>query len=71
MAFDYSKLRGKIIEKYGSQQAFAATLGISEVAFSRKLNCKNRFSTDDILAMISLLDIPNNEIGEYFFQEKV
>ena len=71
MGFSYSKLKGKIIEKYGTQTAFAKDLGMTNIAFSRKLNNKTRFSTDDILTIIELLEIPKNEISEYFFTEKV
>ncbi len=71
MSFNYSKLKGKIIEKYGTQLAFAKAFGMTNIAFSRKLNNKVRFSTDDILTIIQMLDIPKNEISEYFFTEKV
>lgn len=40
MAFNYSKLVGRIIEKYGSQYNFAVSLGISERSLSLKLNNK-------------------------------
>lgn len=71
MSFSYSKLRGKIIEKYGSQSAFVRAFGVSENTFSMKMNNKVRFSTDDILKIIKMLDIPETEIGEYFFTEEV
>ena len=41
MAFDYSKLRGKIVEKYGSQSAFVRAFGTSENTFSLKMNNKD------------------------------
>ena len=71
MIFDYSKLRGKITEIYGSQLAFVKDLGTSENTFSRKLNNKVRFSVDDIILIIKLLNIQTYEIGEYFFTVKV
>lgn len=71
MSFSFAKLRGRIIEKYGSQTAFVKAFGVSENTFSQKMNNKVRFSGDDILRIIELLDIPKNEIGEYFFTEKV
>ena len=36
----YAKLKGRIVEKYGSQREFAKAIGISEVAMSRKMNCE-------------------------------
>ena len=38
MAFDYSKLRGKIIELFGTQACFAAAMGWSERTLSLKMN---------------------------------
>mgnify|MGYP004477056039 CR=1 FL=1 len=67
MSFDYSKLRGKIIEKYGSQTAFAKEFGISENVFSKKMNNKVRFNTDDMMKIKNMLDIPDSEINLYFF----
>ena len=71
MSFDYSKLRGKIIEKYGSQTAFAKEFGISENVLSKKMNNKVRFITDDVIKIVKMLQIPENEISAYFFASKV
>lgn len=38
MAFDYNKLRGKIVKKYKTQGAFAKAMGVSERTLSLKLN---------------------------------
>ena len=48
MPYTYNKLRGRIVEKYGSQSAFADKLGRSQVSVSRKLQCKTEFSQEDI-----------------------
>lgn len=71
MAFEYSKLRGKIVEKYGSQLEFAKALSISENTLSLKLNNKVRFTSDDIIHISDLLDIDKTEVGSYFFTSKV
>lgn len=71
LAFDYSKLRGKIVEKYSSQAAFVEDFGISENSFSLKMNNKSRFSPDDIIKIVDMLDISKDEIGAYFFTPKV
>ena len=71
MSFDYSKLRGKIVEKYGNQSNFASALGISENTLSLKMNNKVRFTTDDITTISRLLEIDAEEIGKYFFALKV
>lgn len=71
MAFDYSKLRGKIIEKYGSQTAFVREFGVSDNTFSMKMNNKVRFTSDDIIKISSMLGISESQIGIYFFTRKV
>jgi len=71
MSFNYRKLRGRIIEKYGSQSAFVESFGVSDNTFSQKMNNKVRFSSDDIVRISELLDIEKTEIGTYFFEEKV
>lgn len=71
MAFDYRKLKGRIIAKYGSQLNFADAYGISENTLSLKMRNKVRFTSDDIIAISDMLDIPENEIGSYFFTKQV
>jgi len=70
--FDFSKLEGKMIEKYGSRRAFAKAYGVTENTISRKLNGHTRFSTDDIEKMSSpeFLDIQPKEYPVYFFTPK-
>lgn len=69
--FVYNKLRGRVIEKYGSMEAFAETLGISRVSLSKKFNNKSGISREEILEWSALLDIPKGDIGAYFFVEEV
>lgn len=67
MKFDFRKLRGKIIEKYGSIDNFSKAYGKSKQAISMKLNNKIAFSSEDIIKMTKMLDISHDEIGDYFF----
>jgi hypothetical protein len=67
VSFDYGKLKGRIVEKYGSSSNFAKDFGVSVNTFSMKMNNKVRFTTDDITRICDMLDIPSNEIGDYFF----
>lgn len=67
MPYSYNKLKGRIVEVFGSQGAFAAKLGISEVSVSRKLNCKTEFSQTDIEEWSKLLSIQLADYGDYFF----
>jgi hypothetical protein len=71
--FDYSKLTGRIIEKFGSRKAFAEACGLSENAISKKLSGKMGITTNNIVKWSSpeLLDIDSSDIPEYFFVNKV
>lgn len=68
---DYSKLKGRIVEKFGSQNEFCKALGCTPQSLSQKLNGKNLFSMIDILKIVELLEIPVEEIHLYFFTKKV
>lgn len=71
MAFDYSKLRGKIIEVFGSQGAFANAMKISERTLSLKLSGKRNWKQPEICLAIKLLGLSEDDIREYFFTLKV
>ena len=65
--YKYDKLRGRIIEKFGSQAKYAEALGVSEVTVSRKMNGHVGFSQRDMKQWGELLDISESDFGEYFF----
>lgn len=69
--FDTNKLRGRIIEKFGSQKAFAITAGCSISFLSQYLNGLKSLDQKVMDKWIRLLDIPDNEINLYFFTRKV
>ena len=71
MDFNYDKLKGKIVERFGTQGNFAKALGVSERTLSLKLNNKIFFSQDEISKISNLLDIELEEIQDYFFKQKV
>lgn len=71
MAFDYSKLRGKIKEVYGTQDKFAKKLGIGRVSLSQRLNNLLDFSQEEINKSCEILGIEKKEIPVYFFTIKV
>ena len=70
MEYDYSKLRGRIIEKFGTIGNFQKHLNVSNVVVSKKMNNKVRLSHDDITQWADLLEIPMDQIGVYFFTRK-
>lgn len=57
--YDYSKLKGKIVEVYGTQGKFAEALGITDTSLSNKLRNTNYFKQDEIAESIKLLHIEN------------
>lgn len=65
--FEYRKLRGRIIEKYGTQGKFAEAIGISENALSKKMTCATGLSQDDIILWSELLDIQKSDFGDFFY----
>lgn len=69
--FNYSKLRGKIREKFNTQESFADAIGMSRASLSMKLNNSSEFSQYEIKKITEKLEIPVNEIQVYFFTEEV
>lgn len=69
--FDHSKLRGRIIEKFGTLEAFYEQLPITSNMAYRKLKGRAGLSRQDILLWCELLDIAIEEIPLYFFVLKV
>ena len=72
MEFDFSRLRGRIVEKYGSCVAFAESFGKSSVWISNRLNNVVHWSTDEIFMVCApdKLDIPPEDIHLYFYVPK-
>lgn len=73
MIFNYSKLKGRIIEKYETRSEFAAAIGMTDATLSSRLNNVTPFKADEIKAMCApdILDIADKDIPEYFFTLKV
>ena len=69
--FVHNKLRGRIVEKYGTIGRFAKAANISMVSLSNKLNNKSRISREQIIKWSELLDISASEVPEYFFTQEV
>lgn len=71
MAYDYRRLRGRIIEKYGTLKDFAADMKWSERTLSLKMNCKVFWKQPEIMKAANLLGIQSCEVMEYFFNQNV
>ena len=55
MAFNYNKLKGRIVEMFGNQIEFAKAMEWSERTLSLKLNGKVSWKQSDILKAVKLL----------------
>lgn len=71
MAFNYNKLRGRIVEIYGSQTEFAKAMQWSERTLSLKMNGKIPWKQTDIVNAVRLLGLSESDIQEYFFAVEV
>lgn len=67
MSFIYNKLRGRIIEIFGSQAKFAEEIGQSEQIITAKLAGRSSFTQENIVTWSKALEIELSEIGSYFF----
>ena len=71
MAWNYSKLKGRIKEICGTQDEFASRIGIGRVSLSQRLNNMLEFSQDEIFKSCDVLGIDKSEIPIYFFTLEV
>lgn len=69
--FDYSKLRGKIREVFGTEAIFAEKLQMSKGTLSFKLNGKAEWTNQEMVKATKLLGEPIAEINTLFFTERL
>ncbi len=67
---NFAKLRGRIVEKFGTQSAFAAAMEWREALLSAKLNNKSKWEFAEVMKVCELLEIPLGEAHLYFFCAK-
>ena len=70
MKFNYWKLRGRIRDTVGTQKALADAMGYSRVTISSKINGKVPWTQADIVNAAEILGIPDDEITDYFLDQK-
>lgn len=71
MKYDYSKLRGKIKEVFGTQEKLATEIQISPAALSSRLNNATKFTQDEIVKCSVALNINDADVASYFFTKEV
>ena len=67
--FNSSKIRGRIVEKYGTISNFCKAINKNRTSISRKLNGKSELSRKNIALFCSALDIREDEVADYFFAQ--
>lgn len=71
MAFNYSKLSGRIVEIFGTRYRFADEKGWSERTLSLKMQGRRPWKQADICRAIKLLKLNESDIPTYFFTLEV
>ena len=70
--FDYSRLKGKIKEKFNTQNDFAKAMDMTPTTLSAKLKNRSYFSSNEISRAVDLLNIRNSIEGwNIFFTKQV
>lgn len=69
--FDYSKLKGRIKEKCGTQDKFAKRMVMGRVSLSQRLNNYLDWSRCEMKTACEVLDLDIDEIPIYFFTPEV
>lgn len=68
ISYNYQKLKGRIVEKFGTQQIFSKKMGWSTRTTSLKLTNQIYWKQNEISKAFCLLDIKPEEIPIYFFK---
>lgn len=63
----YAKLRGRIKEVFGTNEAFAEAMEMDSSSLSAKLNNRSPWKREEIEKACMLLNIPIEEVYLYFF----
>ena len=71
MSYNYSALKGRIVEMFRTQSSFATKIGLSERSLSLKLNNEVPFKQPEIDKIVLALNIDPLEISKYFFTREV
>ena len=71
MVFDYSALRGRIREKFQTEQNFCKAFGVAQSTLTQKLNNTYAFNAREIVKACDLLEIPLENVHRYFFTLKI
>ena len=65
----FRKLRGAIREKCGTQEALASEMRMHPSTLSAKLAGRTEWTRQEIVKVSEVLQIPDEQIHEYFFNQ--
>ena len=71
VCFDYSNLIGRMAKLGVTRQELAPNIGLNPAYFGYILSAGKPISSEKIFRSKQLLEIPDDEIGLYFFTLKV
>lgn len=71
MSYNYDKLRGKIVEIFGTLGKFSQAMGWSERTNSLKITGRVEWRQSEIVKASNLLGITPDQIEVYFFDIEV
>lgn len=66
-AYKTDKLKGRIIERFGTQKAFCKAIGMRPSTLCKALKDGRDWRGSTLIKAIRALDIPEAEVDAYFF----
>ena len=69
MAYNYGKLRGRIVEICHTQREFAKQMELSERSITLRMHGKIAWDQKDIAKALDVLKLSERDIRTYFFAE--
>lgn len=71
MEYTTTKLKARIVEKFGNQKSFAEAMEMHEGTLSRYLAGEHEWKASAMIKAAELLEIPADQVASYFFETAV
>lgn len=69
--FNYDLLLKRMKVHRHSQKTLSEAMEISRATLNAKMNSRIPFTQKDIISICRILEISNDEVGDYFFHERL
>lgn len=69
--YNTTKLKARIVEKFGSQNKFAEAIGVDKSVVSKCLNEGRDWKGSNLIKAMRVLEIGDSEVDSYFFTPAV